>query len=571
MRHAAACAVVGWLLTAADANAWQVNQGPAKAPKQDAFGDPLPQGTVARLGTVRFTEGEYIHALAFVPGSKHVAVMTYSSIHIRAVDTWKDVAWLHGPLCGTWGLAIAPDGKNLVAATSGGFYYCNLVDGKTRTSVRTVNEHPQCVAWSPDGKSVAVGGYNGILRVYVAGTGTVRKQFQGESGTIYAVAWSPDGTLLATATEQGSVVLWDAATGEVVWQLSKGKGKGTLFAVNFSADGSSVAVKIRQGGIKLWDVKTGKPLPAEDATPHQREHFPRQALSKDGKLLAVADDNRVRFFAMPGKKLVAPKEDHGVQAHALAFVPGKHQLVTEERGKIRVWDLDKLVPVLKVEGQFGYAWDNPSMVFSADGKSIVVVAWLHEACWIDAASGKISKDRISLVPGSGRYAIALAPGGQLAAASYGQSRVSLTMCDPLTGKQLNHWDGLGGANVLAFSPDGKILAEAHGTYDGPSQYITLRDTQTGKEIRRLKIDREQTKYFNFQCITWSPDAKLLVVGTANGVLFFFDAANGQLVKTLMGDFGTARGLAFSADGRWLASSSGSDTVLLWEFPAILKQ
>jgi mono/diheme cytochrome c family protein len=71
------------------------------------------------------------------------------------------------------------------------------------------------LAWSPDGRRIAVGGAAPEVNVYDAETGERVAQCQGHTAGIYTVAFSPDSSALATAGFDGTVRLYDAATGKL--------------------------------------------------------------------------------------------------------------------------------------------------------------------------------------------------------------------------------------------------------------------------------------------------------------------------------------------------------------------
>ena len=94
-------------------------------------------------------------------------------------------------------------------------------------------------AFSPDGKTLAAGGGEGIVRLWDVSAGEVRRELKGHHGWVRSLAYSPDGRTLATGGKDGYVVLWDPNTGENRGPL--GKHVQDVVDVSFSPDGGWLA------------------------------------------------------------------------------------------------------------------------------------------------------------------------------------------------------------------------------------------------------------------------------------------------------------------------------------------
>src|SRR5262249_43563103 len=98
--------------------------------------------------------------------------------------------------------------------------------------------------------------------------------------------------------------------------------------------------------------------------------------------------------------------------------------------------------------------------------------------------------------------------------------------------------------VLTFSPSGKHMASA-----AMNNTVTLWDMAGRKEVRSLAG----------RCAAFSADGQRLAVGGDNGVIKVFNAATGKELLSLPGHKQTVRGVAFSADRRFLASAAADQT------------
>lgn len=199
--------------------------------------------------------------------------------------------------------AISPD-KSLAATASAD--KLRLWDVKTGKELPlemredAVRYYIHALAFSPDGKSLAVGsgtGYpagnqNGAVAVWDLATRKLIRVLPSPESQVNALAWSPDGKRLAGGgVHSAGVRVWDVAAGKET--LLEYKGAGQVFAVAFSPDGKSVASTWRgpgagdtEAGVVVWDAASGK---AQGVLTGPRGAVRAFAFAPEGKRVAALD------------------------------------------------------------------------------------------------------------------------------------------------------------------------------------------------------------------------------------------------------------------------------------------
>jgi WD40 repeat protein/mono/diheme cytochrome c family protein len=245
-------------------------------------------------------------------------------------------------------VAYSPDGKAL--ASGGGDKIIRLWDVATGKQVATLDGHGSEVgslAYSPDGKALAAGSGDGTIKLWDTGTTKETATLKGHTGRVCSVAFSPDGKTLASASVDEAVIkLWDVAAGKGKFSL-KGH-TGDVIVVTFSPDGKTLASGSVDKMIKLWDVATGQ----ERATLIGHTGMVHDvAFSPDGKTLAscggggLDKPGEVKLWDVATGRERATLKGHTGGVVSVAFSPDGKTLASGGKGggfgtpgEVKLWN-----------------------------------------------------------------------------------------------------------------------------------------------------------------------------------------------------------------------------------------
>jgi RNA polymerase sigma factor (sigma-70 family) len=514
---------------------------PAPLVANDRYGDPLPQGALARMGTVRLRMGSPVYSFTYSRDGQTLAAGGDRSVFLWKADTGAEVGQLNGHQNRVMGVAFSPDGRTL--ASSSADRTIRLWDLATGLELRRLEGHQATIGvvlFSPDGRSLASGSADKTLRLWdVANGEELRRLGEGSSpAASWPVAFLPDNRTIATRDLQGTLRFWDALTGE---ELRRDGLPQRISAVAFSADGATMAAaRPGSSSAHLFEMASGK---EQRQFVGHRAAIDSLAFSYDGKTLASSGaDGTIRFWEVTTAKELC-QATTGQQYHSgLAFSPNGATLAGGWDTMLRLWDTGsgrELSPLAGHRGQVRL------VAFLANGRTLVSTGTDKTVRSWDIATGEEQSRCDGPAQDPAALAFAFAPDGKLLAS--GSKDCTIHLRDVATGQLVHQCRGHKEfVAALAFAPDGRTLASA--SWD---KTIALWDVAAGEELGRLRGHPQEV-----MAVAFSPDGKLVASGSTDGTLRIWHAATGETLHQCGGDLGWIRSVTFSPDGKTVAAAGG---------------
>jgi WD40 repeat protein len=518
-------------------------------PRVDRYGDSLPAGAIARLGTVRWRHGDGASFVAFLPGGKEVlSVGRDEFVRFWDAATGQEVRQFRvGPEIRAAGVIAAPgaalsnDGRVLaVSTTAGKVSVFEVASGKELSSITA--QTGWGLVFAPDGKTLAIQERTGTIQLIDVATGKSLHRLAGEYELrSYRVsprgclAFSPDGKVLAspamirTASDTASLILWDTATGKEIRRIA-GENRLGMRAVAFSPDGKYMAWNKGNEAIVIADAATKKEV---------RQLVREQNTILVGGMVFSPDNKKLATFNPVARDIILWDVDTGNELHTfsnrlgpgdtrpaflglghVAFSPdSKHLAVASLGSAIRILNLD----TGKELDQPGHRSPIVQVGYAADGKSVVSVDADGMAAAWDTTCGKEMR---RVKPEQDRQGIYLSSDAQHVITHTAQGQVVLH--EFATGKRviLPVEHSFPFTSVMAVSPAAQRVAVSS-------------STETTVDILLIDVQRKLRRRFP---LPYNPEADDTRFGLPP-----------RRVATLL----------FSPDGQFLAAHYDGEQILVW--------
>ncbi|MBC1218656.1 NACHT domain-containing protein [Nostoc sp. UCD121] len=442
-------------------------------------------------------------------------------------------------------VTYSPDGKLL--ATGDGNGVVRLLETATYKEILTCKGHGSMIpsiAFSPSDQILASGGYDRTIKLWCIQTGECLNTLQGNASGISSIAFSPSGRLLTSNGNENIIRLWNVDTGE---SLTAFHGHSDYIrSVAFDPSGMMLVSASEDKTIRIWDINSGKCLKILDG---HTDGIRSIALNSTGEIIASSSsDSTIRLWNIKTGKCLNILQGHTSAVMSVVF-SNCDQIIVSGGGDqtVRLWDVQTGKCLNIIQGHTNIvrsiAFHPSSQTFASGSYDKTVKIWDINTC-----------ECLKTVQGHANWisSVAFSPSGQTLASGGNDATV---IWNANTGKCLRtlqlHTDWV---FSVAFSPCGKVLASS-----GADAKVRLWNIETGE---CLTILYGHTDWIF--SVVFSPDGKLLASSGVDKKLKLWSIETGKCLTTINGDPYTVRSVAFNPVDGTLASGGSDSKVKLWD-------
>jgi WD40 repeat protein/serine/threonine protein kinase len=450
-------------------------------------------------------------------------------------------------------ISASPDGERVVAYQGGGKAGVNVwrTANWSHSLITEPNAnsgvHAGGVGFLDNGDRIAAGWGNGKLTIHNVVTGDKLRELVAHRDGITAMAISPDSRMIATGAgfTERTIKLWNPESDGIVGELTGHQ--AWICSLAFSPDGTLLASASADQTIRLWDTKTWAAVATLRG--HEDEVY-SLAFSMDGRrLMTGGKDGSVRLWQIPPVERPPALRELREPCNNFAISPDARRLVTVGDDYV-LWDLDTGEKLATLTGLRGV---QAGCDFSPDGRQLLV----------GGRNGKIriwDFERSSLSEFDAGHDEDVAGVKTLGVTNF----LLAAWWGPAA--RLKIWNFETRQLVHEFEQSGRQISEGNFSRRGDFALghddggVTLWKAESGWAQTSFPAHRRAVSGLAF-----TPDGRTLATGGVEGTAKLWNLATQREIVALKGHLKSVPSLDISPDGNRLATAAGgAESVKLWD-------
>jgi WD40 repeat protein len=517
-------------------------------------------------------------AVAFSPDGELIAVASGTDVILFDVKTRQETGRLKGHLKEVRTIAFSPDGATL--ASGSGIFSFGIFSGDNSIRLWNVAERRQdwklkghdgpinSVAFNKDGTVLASGSSDGTVRLWQTSTGSEIATLTGHVSPVQGVAFVPEQEVLISVSGDpltpgvdNSILIWDPVRLRQIGKLDtkpdpKYKLHNPILSVAVSSNGRWIAAGATDNVVRIWDasnLSSIAQLTGHETSVSSLSFSPTEGILASGSkvISGISGGGTIRLWDIPSGKEIAQLHGHTDTISGLAFGPDGTTLASvSSDGELRLWNVSSQSEITRLDG-LQKAVLGRKIAFSPDGQLLATGTEDGTIHVLNSADGRelwrtrghaFAVEDIAFAPTEHQLAT--------------MTRFDLKLWDLDKKTDVAIFSAEDGElTCMAISPNGQLLAVGHEA--SPSAEMT-EGTAFVLSLPSGEVLASLAHTAGLRSIAFDPSSSLIATGSTDGLLSLWNAETGDHLFTLSSHTRPVYALAFSPDGKTLASAAGYD-------------
>lgn len=281
-----------------------------------------------------------ILALAFRPDGVELAASGYHEVTFWNPDNGELLRRVKNLPERIQAIAFSPDGRYMAVAggspaRSGEAVLVDLNTGVVKRVLARASDVFLAICFSPDAKTIAVGGADNAIRILDWATGKQEQFIQQHADWVMGLSFSPDGSRVASASRDRTARIYTTNNGEL--EMSYTEHNAPVSTVAFSSDGKQLVSGGRDQELHIWNASDAK----KQAELRGFDGEIVRIVLTEGRVVSCGADRTVRLHDLKDRKQVGTFTGHDDWVYALTMDPaGKRLASGSHNGEVRIWSLE---------------------------------------------------------------------------------------------------------------------------------------------------------------------------------------------------------------------------------------